>query len=138
MKFIKSFCVAFALLLCAVSARAQLVYGTFTVTGTPDNTSTVTINGVSFNFTNGQPQGLYSVLITNTLGGDMTNLFNVASPLLPLHGVTGTNAGTDLIFVGIGMTGSASGSYSTFTFTTNGTTPASFVTVPISTIAAAS
>jgi hypothetical protein len=120
------------------AATAQLVTGNLLITNAPVNTSTLTVNGYVFTWTNGGPVGNQAVLITNTLAGDGTNLLQVTGLLLPSAAsisITQTN-GTNLTFLGLGMAMSVTTNWASLVLTTNGNSPGTNVTVPMSTVAA--
>lgn len=123
-----------------LAARAQLNSVTISITNAPVSTSTLTINGNTFNWTNGTPIPPLAVLITNTLPGDGTNLYNVVVAYLPQLGISvvQTNA-TNLIFTGIGLTGSvfstvAGSGWASVTSASITTSSATNVVVPASSV----
>lgn len=126
--------IIFLALLC-VSVRAQLVTGTLVITNAPTNSITMTVNGNVFYWTNGTPVGSFAMLITNTLPGDGTNLYNVAGTFLPSVGifVTQTNA-TNFTFRGNGMVMSIQTNWASLVLTTNSNGTGTNVTVPMSTL----
>jgi hypothetical protein len=126
----------------ARQAEAQLVYGTLAFTNAPINSSTFTVNGTVFTWTNGTPIGNYAVQITNTLGGDCTNLLNVAGLVLPFGGVISSNLSTNFYFSGIGLAASVSAAtganaWASLSFTTNLSGQATNVIIPIGVLDAA-
>lgn len=117
--------------------EAQLVTGDLKITNAPVNTSTITVNGRVFTWTNGTPIGSFAILITNTLAGDATNLYNVAGLVLPNIGVSLTQTnGTNIIFSGNQMAESISTAWASLVLTTNANVGATNVIVPFSVMAA--
>lgn len=138
MNIIKSIFVLLFLLL-VNSSFGQLVTGNLIITNAPINGSTLTVNSQVFVWTNGTPVGSFAIQITNTLGGDGTNLFNVAGLVLPNIGVSiAQTNGTNLTFSGNQMAMSKNGNWASLVLTTNTTGSASNVVVPMSVIAAQS
>lgn len=132
MKWLKLFLVGVLSCACVHVAQAQLTYSLLTVTNAPVNGSSLTANGFTFYFTNGTPIGNRAVLITNTFGGDATNLFNVALLTLPQNGISMTNTSSNsFTMIGLGLTTSTNGNWCSLTNSVN-TGSATNVLVPIS------
>lgn len=127
----------FLALLFPLASNAQLVTGALTITNAPVNTSTLTVNGKIFTWTNGTPIGSQAIQITNTLAGDGTNLLNVAGLILPFNNasISQTN-GTNFTLLGNNMAVSVGGTWASLVLTTNGNGAATNVTVPMSTLVA--
>lgn len=128
------------LLLCA-SARAQLIYGTLTITNTPVNGSTLTIQSIPFYWTNGAISG-NAIQFTNTLGGCATNAYIVTATPLSSLGISilpqVTATSNVLVFYGNALTMSISTNWATLSLATNTGSAATNVVVPISAYANAS
>lgn len=133
----KKLILLFALFLPFISS-AQLVTGNLNITNAPVNSSTLIVNGRTFTWTNGTPVGPNAVLITNTLAGDGTNIFNVTGLVLPFIGVSTTlTNGTNLIFTGQQMAESITTNWASLVLTTNSNGQATNVIVPMATVDAA-
>lgn len=135
----KYFRIIFLLLAMTFTSTAQVVNVKVTVTNAPVNTDTLTIGGKVFTWTNGTPIGANAILITNTFGGDATNLFNVSGLVLPFSGINLTNSASNAVtFSRIALTASSTAGWALLEITTNASSPNTNVVVPIATVDSAS
>lgn len=122
------------LLAACFSVRASNVTATLTITNMPTNGFTLTVKGQTFYWTNGVPIGSFAVQITNTTGGDATNLFYASALQVPFNGVSVTQSNNVLTFTGVNLTASVSSFWATLTMSTQTTTGGTNVVVPLSSI----
>jgi len=118
----------------SISAHAQLVTATVTITNSPVNTSTLAIQGYTFTWTNGTPVGSFAVQITNTFGGDATNLATVATNTLAQYGITIVNSASNAVQFtrSVILSTNYTTNWASVVLTTNGSSsnPASVVVTP--------
>lgn len=132
--------ISILLLLACFKASAQLNTVTVTITNTPAITSTLTLNGNTFNWTNATPIPPLAVFIGADLPTDGTNLYNVVVAYLPQFGISVQQVNkTNLVFQGIGLTGSVfstvpGAAWATITTVSGGAGDQTNVVVPISSV----
>lgn len=115
---------AFLILLLAISAQAQIITGTITVTNLSGatNGSTITVNGTQRTWTNVITSAQTQIQTTNTLQGARDNLF-FAYVIVPQAGLNIAYASSNVVrfssFNGLPLSASLGGTWATLAFSTN-------------------